>query len=102
MKAKIKYYLATALLAVCNTPALLAQKMTADTFLSNTESQLSTLGSKILNVVSIVVGLAAAVSLILVYIESQKPQSQSKDNMVKWFSVLVIILVALQLLKLLI
>ena len=46
-----------------------------------------------------IIGLAAAVYLIIIYIQSQKTQSQSKDALVGWFCILIMCLVALELLN---
>ena len=43
--------------------------------------------------------LAAALLLIMIFIESNKPQSQSKDALVRWFAILIISFVALELLN---
>ena len=47
----------------------------------------------------IFIGLAAALLLIMIFIESNKPQSQSKDALVRWFAILIISFVALELLN---
>jgi RsiW-degrading membrane proteinase PrsW (M82 family) len=46
-----------------------------------------------------IIGLAAAVYLIMIFIESQKTQSQSKDSLVRWFCILIMCLIALELLN---
>ena len=43
--------------------------------------------------------IAAALLLIMIFIESNKPQSQSKDALVRWFAILIISFVALELLN---
>ena len=48
---------------------------------------------------AVLFGLAAALLLIMIFIESNKPQSQSKDALVRWFAILIISFVALELLN---
>ncbi len=81
-------------------PALAwAQKKTASGMLSEMETTISGLGEKVLNVVSIVIGIAAAVLLIMIFIESNKAQSNSKDALIRLFAVMIVSFVALELIK---
>ena len=86
--------------------ALALPAVSANAKLGSTESFLKEMDDKLLNIADTVVsiagiaiGLAAAVILIMIFIESNKTQSQSKDSLVRWFAILIISFVALELLN---
>ena len=86
--------------------ALALPAVSAHAKLGSTESFLKEIDDKLLNIAETVVsiagiaiGLAAAVILIMIFIESNKTQSQSKDSLVRWFAILIISFVALELLN---
>ena len=86
--------------------ALALPAMSAHAKLGSTESFLKEMDDKLLNIADtvvdiagVVIGLAAAVVLIMIFIESNKTQSQSKDSLVRWFAILIISFVALELLN---
>ena len=86
--------------------ALALPAVSAHAKLGSTESFLKELSDKLLNIADtvvdvsgIVIGLAATVLLIMIFIEMNKPQSQGKDGLVKWFAILIISFVALELLN---
>lgn len=86
--------------------ALALPAVSAHAKLGSTESFLKEIDDKLLNIADTVVsiagifiGLAAAVILIMIFIESNKTQSQSKDSLVRWFAILIISFVALELLN---
>lgn len=86
--------------------ALALPAVSAHAKLGSTESFLKEMDDKLLNIADTVVsiagiaiGLAAAVILIMIFIESNKTQSQSKDSLVRWFAILIISFVALELLN---
>ena len=70
-----------------------------DSFLKAAEDKISGLGANGFDIIAMIIGLAAAVYLIMICIESQKTQSQSKDYMVRWFCILIMCLIALELLN---
>lgn len=70
-----------------------------DSFLKATQDKISSLGANGFDIIVMIIGLAAAVYLIIIYIQSQKTQSQSKDALVGWFCILIMCLVALELLN---
>ena len=86
--------------------ALALPAVSAHAKLGSTESFLKEMDDKLLNIADtvvdiagVVIGLAAAVVLIMIFIESNKTQSQSKDSLVRWFAILIISFVALELLN---
>ena len=85
--------------------ALALPAVSASAKLGSTESFLKEIDDKILNLAGDVVNIAgyiigaAALLLIMIFIESNKPQSQSKDALVRWFAILIISFVALELLN---
>lgn len=86
--------------------ALALPAVSAHAKLGSTESFLKEMDDKLLNIADtvvevsgIVIGLAAAVILIMIFIESNKTQSQSKDSLLRWFAILIISFVALELLN---
>lgn len=70
-----------------------------DSFLKAAQDKISGLGANGFDIIAMIIGLAAAVYLIMIFIESQKTQSQSKDSLVRWFCILIMCLIALELLN---
>lgn len=70
-----------------------------DSFLKAAEDKISGLGANSIDIIAMIIGLVAAVYLIMIFIESLKTQSQSKDSLVRWFGILTICLIALELLN---
>lgn len=69
-----------------------------DSFLKAAQDKISGLGANGFDIIAMIIGLAAAVYLIMIFIESQT-QSQSKDSLVRWFCILIMCLIALELLN---
>lgn len=72
---------------------------TTESFLKEIEDKLTTIGTNALDIVAVLIGLAAGVFLVMIFIESNKQQSQSKDALVRWFSVLILCLIAVELIN---
>ena len=70
-----------------------------ESFLKEMDDKLLTIADTVVDIAGVVIGLAAAVVLIMIFIESNKTQSQSKDSLVRWFAILIISFVALELLN---
>ena len=99
MKDNIRKICAAAgTLATCIVPAA-AKVGSTESFLKDIEDKLTTIGANALDIVAILIGLAAGVFLVMVFIESNKQQSQSKDALVRWFSVLILCLIAVELIN---
>lgn len=71
----------------------------AGSLVTNIKSKAVTVGSNIILLVQVVVCIVAAVMLIQIIVDAMKPQSQSRDGLIKWFGVLIIVFLALQLVK---
>ena len=99
MKATARRTVATAVALDAAIVPASARVGTTESFLKEIEDKLSTLGTNALDIVAILIGLAAGVFLVMIFIESNKPQSQSKDALVRWFSVLILCLVAVELIN---
>lgn len=70
-----------------------------ESFLKEMDDKLLNIADTVVSIAGIAIGLAAAVILIMIFIESNKTQSQSKDSLVRWFAILIISFVALELLN---
>ena len=70
-----------------------------ESFLKEIDDKILNLAGDVVNIAGYIIGLAAALLLIMIFIESNKPQSQSKDALVRWFAILIISFVALELLN---
>lgn len=91
---------AAALTAVAASLVPAAAKVgTTESFLKEIEDKLTTIGTNALDIVAVLIGLAAGVFLVMIFIESNKQQSQSKDALVRWFSVLILCLIAVELIN---
>lgn len=56
-----------------------------ESFLKEIDDKILNLAGDVVNIAGYIIGLAAALLLIMIFIESNKPQSQSKDALVRWF-----------------
>ena len=70
-----------------------------ESFLKEIDDKILNLAGDVVNIAGYIIGLAAAVLLVMIFIESNKTQSQSKDALARWFAVLIISFVALELLN---
>ena len=76
-----------------------AHAQEVNTLVSNMESQGKSLGKSIAGVVQVVILIAAIVMLIMIVVESLKPQSQSRDGLVRLFAIIIVALAALSIFK---
>ena len=98
MKNKMRFFVVAVLLLV---PALaFAQYTSADQILSTTESTLKTLSNTIINVISIVMGLAGIGMLAVNLVKYLRGEQGSNDALTKVGAGLLIAVVLLQIIKL--
>lgn len=84
-------------LSVVNFQAAHAQDV--NNLITNMSNTSKTVGKNIVGVVQVVIIIAAVVMLIMIVIESLKPQSQSRDGLVRLFAVTIVALAALSIFK---
>ena len=90
---------AAALAAALPAIAQAQSSVSANSLLDNTKTLLTGIGDTVVTIVQIVIGLAAAVLLVMIFIEGNKSQSNSKDRLITLFVFLVISFIALQLIS---
>lgn len=99
MKSNRLKRLSAAALAAAAPAIARAQSNSVSSMLNTMNTEAKSLGQQIVNVVSVVIGIAAAVLLIMIFIESNKAQSNSKDSLIRLFAVMIVSFVALELIK---
>lgn len=87
-------------LSVVNFQAAHAQDV--DKLITTISSTSKTVGKNIVGVVQVVIIIVAVVMLIMIVIESLKPQSQSRDGLVRLFAITIVALAAISVFKMLI
>lgn len=99
MKSNRLKRLSAAALAAAAPVLARAQANSVSSMLNTMSTEAKSLGQQIINVVSVIIGIAAAVLLIMIFIESNKAQSNSKDSLIRLFAVMIVSFVALELIK---
>ena len=99
MKSNRLKRLSAAALAAAVPVLARAQANSVSSMLNTMSTEAKSLGQQIINVVSVIIGIAAAVLLIMIFIESNKAQSNSKDSLIRLFAVMIVSFVALELIK---
>lgn len=94
---RFKKIAAAALLAAAPVAAW-AQK-DASQFLQQAESKLQSYGNIVATVVQIIIGLAAIVSCVMIFIESNKGQNGSKDKFITLAITLVVAFFLIEIVK---
>ena len=100
IKNTIKYVAATAALALGNVLTASAQYKDFDQVSRELTSELKTIGANVINVLSIVLGIVAAVRLIPIFIKRGKNEGQTSELLTDWGFTLIFVIIGLQLVKL--
>lgn len=100
LKNTIKYVAATAALALGNALTASAEYKSFSEVSSQLTSQLKTIGGQVIDVLSIVLGIVAAIRLIPIFIKRGKNEGQTSELLTDWGFTLIFVIIGLQLVKL--
>lgn len=96
---KIKYAAATAALALSNAFVASAQFQDFTTVSGKLNTELKRIGGQVVDVLSVLLGIIAAVRLIPIFIKRGKNEGQTSELLTDWGFTLIFVIIGLQLVK---